>query len=63
MASLTILTFCITALLVVFSPADAVPTAWAGTLLTAALVVAAIVLKAQGDLTLYHATFVLKYVF
>jgi hypothetical protein len=50
----------IEALLVIFSPTDSVPTAWAGTLLTTALVVAAIVQKAQGNLTLHHATLVLK---
>lgn len=50
----------ITALLVVFSPTDSVPTAWAGTLLTTSLVVAAIVQKASGQLTLHHATLVLK---
>lgn len=50
------------ALLVIFSPTDSVPTTWAGTLLTAALIVAAIVMKTQSNLTLYHATLILKYV-
>ncbi|PSR70900.1 hypothetical protein PHLCEN_2v13214 [Hermanssonia centrifuga] len=48
------------ALLVVFSPTDSLPTAWAGTLLTAALIVAAIAQKANGNLTLHHATLVMK---
>lgn len=51
----------VTALLVIFSPTDSVPTAWAGTLLTATLVVAAMVSKAGGNLTLHHATLVLNF--
>ncbi|GJE92576.1 hypothetical protein PsYK624_087310 [Phanerochaete sordida] len=51
----------VTALLVIFSPTDSVPTAWAGTLLTATLVIAAIVSKANGNLTLHHATLVLNF--
>lgn len=50
------------ALLVVFSPSDSVPTAWAGTLLTASLVIAAFVQESAGNLTLHHATLILKYV-
>ncbi|EKM48053.1 uncharacterized protein PHACADRAFT_214972, partial [Phanerochaete carnosa HHB-10118-sp] len=51
----------VSALLVVLSPSDSVPTAWAGTLLTGALVVAAMVSKASGNLTLHHATLVLNF--
>lgn len=53
---------CSTAMLVIFSPADSVATAWAGALLNAAIVIAAFVQKAQQTLTLHHATLVLKYV-
>lgn len=48
------------ALLVAFSPSDSVPTAWAGTLLTLALVIAGFVSKQRKNLTLHHATLVLK---
>ena len=48
------------ALLVVISPRDSVASAWAGTLLTIALVVAAVVQKVYQDLTLHHATLVMK---
>ena len=48
------------ALLIAFSPPDSIPTAWAGTLLTLALIIAAIVSKVNGVLTLHHATLVLK---
>ncbi|GJE92573.1 hypothetical protein PsYK624_087280 [Phanerochaete sordida] len=51
----------VTALLVVFSPTDSVPTAWAGTLLTASLIIAAMVSKVNGNLTLHHATLVLNF--
>ena len=50
------------ALLVVLSPRDSVPSAWAGTLLTASLIIAAIVQKIRQSLTLHHATLILKYV-
>ncbi|KAJ3549372.1 hypothetical protein NM688_g5182 [Phlebia brevispora] len=55
---------CVNTLLVIFSPTDSVPTTWAGTLLTTALIVAAIVLKAarqQSQLTLYHGTLILNF--
>ncbi|KAH9948278.1 hypothetical protein B0H21DRAFT_660500, partial [Amylocystis lapponica] len=48
-------------LLVIFSPRDSVPSAWASTLLTASLVVAAIVQKVDGNITLHHATLVLNF--
>ena len=50
------------ALLIAFSPSDSVPTAWAGTLLSLALVIASFVSKHGGNLTLHHATLVLKLV-
>lgn len=49
------------ALLVVFSPSDSVPTAWAGTLLTASLVIAAFFQGNAGGLTLHHATLILNF--
>jgi len=48
------------ALLVVLSPQDSAPTAWAATLLTASLVIAAIVQKINQSLTLHHAALILK---
>ncbi|CCL99762.1 uncharacterized protein FIBRA_01784 [Fibroporia radiculosa] len=48
-------------LLVIFSPEDSVPSAWASTLLTAALVIAAVVQKIQGSITLHHSILVLNY--
>ncbi|KAI0698128.1 hypothetical protein BC835DRAFT_691448 [Cytidiella melzeri] len=52
----------VNALLIAFSPSDSVPTAWAGTLLTLALVIAGFVSKQQQNLTLHHATLVLNFV-
>lgn len=49
-----------TALLVLFSPGDSIPSAWAGSLLTAALVIAAFVQKHQATISLHHATLILK---
>ncbi|KAI0345541.1 hypothetical protein BDW22DRAFT_1481783 [Trametopsis cervina] len=51
----------VNALLIIFSPTDSVPTAWAGTLLTLALVIAGFVSKLQGNLTLHHATLILNF--
>ncbi|KAH8082452.1 hypothetical protein BXZ70DRAFT_959185 [Cristinia sonorae] len=48
-------------LLVVLSPRDSVPSAWAGTLLTASLIIAAIVQKINKTLTLHHATLILNF--
>ncbi|TCD66843.1 hypothetical protein EIP91_000797 [Steccherinum ochraceum] len=48
-------------LLVVLSPRDSVPSAWAGTLLTASLIIAAIVQKIRQSLTLHHATLILNF--
>ncbi|KAI0088653.1 hypothetical protein BDY19DRAFT_178615 [Irpex rosettiformis] len=52
----------VNALLIAFSPSDSVPTAWAGTLLTLALVIASFVSKQGHNLTLHHATLVLNFV-
>ena len=46
----------------ILSPRDSVPSAWAGTLLTGSLIIAAIVQKIQGKISLHHATLILKYV-
>ncbi|KZT12241.1 uncharacterized protein LAESUDRAFT_754731 [Laetiporus sulphureus 93-53] len=48
-------------LLVIFSPEDAVASAWAGALLTAALVIAGFVQKKMDMISLHHATLVLNY--
>lgn len=48
------------ALLVIISPRDSLASAWAGTLLTIALVIAAIVQKVNQTLTLHHATLIMK---
>jgi len=48
-------------LLVIFSPEDSVPSAWAGTLLTVALILAAAVQKRNNQITLHHSTLVLNY--
>ncbi|THG96081.1 hypothetical protein EW026_g5682 [Hermanssonia centrifuga] len=50
-------------LLVVFSPRDSVPTAWAGTLLTTALVIAGMVGKFSNPptLSLHHATLIMNF--
>ncbi|THH31596.1 hypothetical protein EUX98_g2587 [Antrodiella citrinella] len=48
-------------LLVVLSPRDSVPSAWAATLLTGSLIIAAIVQKTRQSLTLHHATLVLNF--
>lgn len=53
------LTFAVAAL-ITFSPADSSAATWAGTLLTTALIIAGIVSKVQGNLTLHHAVLVLK---
>lgn len=42
-------------LVVILSPTDAAVSAWAGTILTAALVIAALVQKARQSITLHHA--------
>ncbi|CAL1713793.1 unnamed protein product [Somion occarium] len=47
--------------MVVVSPRDSVASAWAGTLLTMALIIAAMVQKIKLQLTLHHATLVLNY--
>ena len=49
-----------TAIVVVFSRKDSVPSTWATTLLTAALVIAAMVQKRKGAITLHHAILTLK---
>ncbi|GBE85478.1 hypothetical protein SCP_0706650 [Sparassis crispa] len=48
-------------LLVVFSPRDAVASAWASTLLTGGLVIAAIVQKINTNITLHHALLTLNF--
>ncbi|TBU42273.1 hypothetical protein BD309DRAFT_963385 [Dichomitus squalens] len=48
-------------LLVVFSRRDSVPTTWAATLLTGALVIAAMVQKHNQSITLHHAILVLNF--
>ena len=48
------------ALLVILSRRDSVPTTWAATLLTAALVIAAMVQKQTQSITLHHAILTLK---
>ena len=48
------------ALLVALSPHDSIPAAWASTLLTTALVIAAMIQKFNQDLTLHHAVLILK---
>ncbi|PCH40458.1 hypothetical protein WOLCODRAFT_16544 [Wolfiporia cocos MD-104 SS10] len=53
----------VNALIVIFSPDDAASSAWASTLLTGSLVIAAIAQKAQQPptITLHHATLVFNY--
>ncbi|CAL1713780.1 unnamed protein product [Somion occarium] len=51
----------INTLLVIVSPRDSVPSAWAGTLLTTSLVIAAIVQKVNHTLTLHHATLIMNF--
>ncbi|KAI0073010.1 hypothetical protein K474DRAFT_1711093 [Panus rudis PR-1116 ss-1] len=48
-------------LLMFLSPSDSVPSAWAGTILTAALVIAAVVQKLKQTLSLHHATLILNF--
>ena len=48
------------ALLVIFSRKDSVPSTWAATLLTGALVVAAMVQKYNQAITLHHAILTMK---
>ncbi|KAK7682320.1 hypothetical protein QCA50_014524 [Cerrena zonata] len=48
-------------LLVIVSPRDSVPSAWAGTLLTGSLVIAAIVQKAKHTITLHHAILIMNF--
>ncbi|KAM5541189.1 hypothetical protein V8D89_005118 [Ganoderma adspersum] len=48
-------------LLVIFSRRDSVPTTWAATLLTAALVIAAMVQKQTQSITLHHAILTLNF--
>ncbi len=48
------------ALLVIFSRRDSVPSTWAATLLTGALVIAAMVQKMNQSITLHHAVLTLK---
>lgn len=50
----------IEALLVIVSPRDSVPSAWAGTLLTGSLIIAAIVQKIKHTITLHHAILIMK---
>ncbi|KAI0671246.1 hypothetical protein C8Q78DRAFT_1131643 [Trametes maxima] len=49
------------ALLVIFSHRDSVPSAWASTLLTASLVIAAMVQKGGQSITLHHATLTMNF--
>ncbi|KAI0369432.1 hypothetical protein BV20DRAFT_968016 [Pilatotrama ljubarskyi] len=49
------------ALLVIFSNRDSVPSAWASTLLTASLVIAAMVQKGNQSITLHHATLTMNF--
>ncbi|CDO72293.1 hypothetical protein BN946_scf184970.g145 [Trametes cinnabarina] len=48
-------------LLVIFSRRDSVPSAWASTLLTASLVIAAMVQKGNQSITLHHATLTMNF--
>ncbi|KAI9068732.1 hypothetical protein FKP32DRAFT_1641846 [Trametes sanguinea] len=48
-------------LLVIFSRRDSVPSAWASTLLTASLVIAAMVQKGNQTITLHHATLTMNF--
>ncbi|KAI0775612.1 hypothetical protein BD413DRAFT_280050 [Trametes elegans] len=48
-------------LLVIFSRRDSVPSAWASTLFTASLVIAAMVQKSNQTITLHHATLTLNF--
>ncbi|KAH9919156.1 uncharacterized protein BXZ73DRAFT_92098 [Epithele typhae] len=48
-------------LLVIFSRTDSVPSTWAATLLTGALVIAAIVQKVNGTITLHHAILTMNF--
>ena len=48
------------ALLVIFSRRDSVPSTWAATLLTGALVIAAMVQKRNQTITLHHAVLTMK---
>ncbi|KAI0823273.1 hypothetical protein BC628DRAFT_1325548 [Trametes gibbosa] len=48
-------------LLVILSRRDSVPTAWASTLLTASLVIAAMVQKGNQSITLHHATLTMNF--
>ncbi|EMD39485.1 hypothetical protein CERSUDRAFT_111785 [Gelatoporia subvermispora B] len=51
----------VNALLVILSPRESMASAWASTILTAALVIGAVVSKIQGNLTLHHATLILNF--
>ncbi|KAJ3536379.1 hypothetical protein NM688_g6847 [Phlebia brevispora] len=51
----------ISAMLVILSPRDSVPAAWAGTLLTSALIIAAIIQKANQSLSLHHAVLIMNF--
>ncbi|KAI0350172.1 hypothetical protein OH77DRAFT_1431320 [Trametes cingulata] len=55
------LTLTFAALLVIFSNRDSVPSAWASTLLTASLVIAAMVQKGTQSITLHHATLTMNF--
>ncbi|EIW52348.1 uncharacterized protein TRAVEDRAFT_156445 [Trametes versicolor FP-101664 SS1] len=48
-------------LLVILSRRDSVPSAWASTLLTASLIIAAMVQKGNQSITLHHATLTLNF--
>ncbi|OCH92806.1 hypothetical protein OBBRIDRAFT_726092 [Obba rivulosa] len=51
----------VNALLVILSPRESMASAWASTILTAALVIGAIVSKIQQNLSLHHATLILNF--
>ncbi|KAH8826303.1 hypothetical protein DL96DRAFT_1710892 [Flagelloscypha sp. PMI_526] len=49
------------AFLVAISPRDSAPSTWTSTILTASVIIPALVQKSQGSLTLYHSTLVLNF--